>query len=210
MDSDQKILERPNFLWPFRILWLTEVKNKTNWYIAILDFSKAFDTVPHDNLLGKLAFYGITGPVVNWTSPFLKNREQWVVVDGEQSSAATVDSGVPQGTVLGPLLLLIHINDLPSVVDSQVRLFVDDCFSIDPYAPYQTRSCSNRTWLFWSDGAIHGACGLMHPNVIWYAFPCPQPHCSLLLTVRTSPPWGWYCQIPWHHHLSLAQLVPSC
>ena len=79
-------------------------------------------------LLGKLAFYGITGPVLNWKPAFLKNREQRVVVDGEQSSAARVDSGVPQGIILGPLLLLIHMNDLPSVVDSQVRLFVDNWF----------------------------------------------------------------------------------
>lgn len=100
--------------------------------IAILDFSKAFDTDPHDRLLGKLEFYGITGPVLRWTAAFLKNREQRVVVDGKHSSAATVDSGVPQGTVLGPLLFLLHINDLPSVVSSQVRLFADDCLMYRP------------------------------------------------------------------------------
>ena len=71
--------------------------------IAVLDFSKAFDTVPHDRMLRKLEFYGITGPVLNWTAAFLKNRVQRVVVDGRQSRSATVDSGVPQGTVLGPL-----------------------------------------------------------------------------------------------------------
>ena len=60
-----------------------QVKKK-QFDIAILDFSKAFDTVPHDRLLGKLAFYGITGPVLNWTSAFLKNQEQRVVVGGEQ------------------------------------------------------------------------------------------------------------------------------
>ena len=100
--------------------------------IAVLDFSKAFDTVPHDRMLGKLEFYGITGPVLNWTAAFLKNRVQRVVVDGRQSRSATVDSGVPQGTVLGPLLFLLHINDLPSVVDSQVRLFADDCLVYRP------------------------------------------------------------------------------
>ena len=100
--------------------------------IAVLDFSKAFDTVPHDRMLGKLEFYGITGPVLNWTAAFLKNRVQRVVVDGRQLRSATVDSGVPQGTVLGPLLFLLHINDLPSVVDSQVRLFADDCLVYRP------------------------------------------------------------------------------
>ena len=72
------------------------------------------------------------GPVLNWTTAFLKNREQRVVVDGEQSKAAAVDSGVPQGTFLGPLLFLLHINDLPNVVDSQVRLFADDCLMYRP------------------------------------------------------------------------------
>ena len=105
---------------------------KTQIDMAVLDFSKAFDTVPHDRLLGKLAFYGITGPVLNWTTAFLKNREQRVVVDGEQSKSAAVDSGVPQGTVLGPLLFLLHINDLPNVVNSQVRLFADDCLMYRP------------------------------------------------------------------------------
>ena len=102
-------------------------KKKDQIGIAVLDFSKAFDTVPHDSMLGKLEFHGITGPVLNWTAAFLKNRVQRVVVDGRQSRSATVDSEVPQGTVLGPLLFLLHINDLPRVVDSQVRLFADDC-----------------------------------------------------------------------------------
>ena len=95
--------------------------------IIVLDFSKAFDTVPHDRMLRKHEFYGITGPVLNWTAAFLKNRVQRVVVDDRQSRSAMVDSGVPQGTVLGPLFFLLHIHDLPSVVDSQVLLFVENC-----------------------------------------------------------------------------------
>ena len=100
--------------------------------MAILDFSKAFDTVPHDRLLGKLEHYGITGPILTWISGFLKLREQRVVVGGAASSTANVDSGVPQGTVLGPLLFLLHINDLPLEVESQVRLFADDCLLYRP------------------------------------------------------------------------------
>ena len=95
--------------------------------VMVLDFSKAFDTVPHDRLLSKLEHYGITGPILNWISVFLKGREQRVLVGGAASSQTSVDSGVPQGTVLGPLLFLLHINDLPQVVSSQVRLFADDC-----------------------------------------------------------------------------------
>ena len=95
--------------------------------IAILDFSKAFDTVPHDRLLQKLEAYGIRGNLHKWLSSFLKDRQMNVVVEGEHSDSAYVESGVPQGTVLGPLMFLCHINYLPDCVKSQVRLFADDC-----------------------------------------------------------------------------------
>ena len=100
---------------------------------AILDFSKAFDTVPHKRLLGKLRFYGVKADVLDWVRVFLGDREQCVVVDG-RSSPEAVTSGVPQGTVLGPLLFLLYINDLPSVVSSQVRLFADDCLMYHPFS----------------------------------------------------------------------------
>ena len=95
--------------------------------VAILDFSKAFDTVPHKRLLQKLEAYGIRGPSLKWIEAFLCNRHMRVIVDGEASSEHYVESGVPQGTVLGPLLFLVHINDLPDCVKSCVRLFADDC-----------------------------------------------------------------------------------
>jgi hypothetical protein len=95
--------------------------------VAILDFSKAFDTVPHAKLLSKLSHYGIKGPIHDWISTFLSKRTMKVVVEGESSEEAPVESGVPQGTVLGPLLFLCHINDLPNGVKSSVRLFADDC-----------------------------------------------------------------------------------
>ena len=62
-----------------------------------------------------------------WITNFLNNRKQCVVVDGTFSNYADIESGVPQGTVLGPLLFLLHINDLPSCENSKVRLFADDC-----------------------------------------------------------------------------------
>ena len=97
--------------------------------IVILDFSKAFDTVPHERLLKKLVHYGIDGQTWSSIAAFLRNRTQCVVVyrEGEMSSSTRVESGVPQGTVLGLLLFLLYINDLPNNVTSQVRLFADDC-----------------------------------------------------------------------------------
>ena len=99
---------------------------------VILDSSKAFDTVPHRKLLHKLEAYGIRGPILLWISNFLTQRKMWVVVEGEKSRHVEVGSGVPQGTVLGPLLFLCHINDLPERVDSQIRLFAEDCLLYRP------------------------------------------------------------------------------
>ena len=97
--------------------------------VAILEFSKAFDTVPHKRLLGKLELYGITGNIHRWITHFLVGRNQSVVVDGARSKEEEVKSGVPQGTVLGPLLFLLHINDIVHAVDpsTKCRLFADDC-----------------------------------------------------------------------------------
>jgi hypothetical protein len=94
--------------------------------IAVMDFSKAFDVVPHSRLLHKLEFYGIQGSTSAWIKSFLSNRTQQVVVDGEKSDVAPVTSGVPQGSVLGPILFLAYINDMPECVRSHCRLFADD------------------------------------------------------------------------------------
>ena len=95
--------------------------------VAVLDFAKAFDKVPHQRLIEKMKFYNIHPSVVEWTKAFLSSRTQSVVVDGYTSEAAPVLSGVPQGTVMGPLLFLIFINDIAKEIGASVRLFADDC-----------------------------------------------------------------------------------
>ena len=101
--------------------------------IIILDFSKAFDTVNHRKLLSKLECAGLGDECISWISNFLKDRQQYVWVDGETSNLRPVISGVPQGSVLGPLLFLAYINDLPSLLQSHCRLFADDALLYNTY-----------------------------------------------------------------------------
>ena len=92
-----------------------------------MDFSKAFDTVNHGILLEKLCHYGIRGHALDWFISYLSNRKQFVAYNGAVSSTKTITCGVPQGSILGPLLLLIYINDLYNVcLESVAILFADD------------------------------------------------------------------------------------
>lgn len=94
--------------------------------VIYLDFCKAFDKVPHKRLLMKLYAYGVRGRLYRWIREFLKDRQQRVVVCGSASDWQSVTSGIPQGSVLGPILFLIFINDLPDAINCCIKLFADD------------------------------------------------------------------------------------
>ena len=106
--------------------WAKILDNRGQVDTFILDFEKAFDTPPHELLKRKLFSYGIGGKTLKWIDSSLCFRQR-VVVNGLKSDWAPVLSGVPQGTVLGPLLFSLYINDISSDIESEIRLFADDC-----------------------------------------------------------------------------------
>jgi len=109
-----------------------EMRQKVD--VIYLDFSKAFDRVPHGKLLFKLECLGFKGPLLAWFRSYLSGRRHRVVIDDEASDFLPVTSGVPQGSILGPLLFLVYINDMPDVIsgDTSLLLFPDDsrCFRL--------------------------------------------------------------------------------
>ncbi len=94
--------------------------------VIYMDMKKAFDTVPHQRLLKKLESYGIEGSTHAWLEDFLLGRHQQVFVNKSASAKEEVLSGVPQGSVLGPILFILYINDLPDYVTSHIKIFADD------------------------------------------------------------------------------------
>ena len=106
--------------------WTDKLDKKQEIDVIYFDFEKAFDRVPHKRLVIKLKGYGVQGNLLRWIENILSNRVQKVLVNGEESNPAPVTSGIPQGSVLGPILFSIYINDLPDVVGNTVKLFADD------------------------------------------------------------------------------------
>ena len=128
--------------------------------LQICYFSEAFDKVPHQRLLSKLHHYEIQGKTLAWINSWLTERSQRVVVDGEASSLVKVTCGVPQGTVLGPLMFLLFINDIHENLDSNLGLFADDALL------YRSIDTVNDCIILHNDidkyiGVSHGKCSLM-------------------------------------------------
>ena len=94
--------------------------------VIYTDFAKAFDSVPHQRLIKNLRSLGVTGKILTWIESFLSDRVQCVEVEGEHPSWKPVESGIPQGSVLGPILFVVLINDMPDEVKSMCQLFADD------------------------------------------------------------------------------------
>ena len=94
--------------------------------VIYLDFQKAFDKVPHQRLILKVKSHGMGNSIINWIEQWLTDRRQSVVVDGELSRWKSVLGGVPQGSVQGPILFLVYIDDLQEGVTGNILKFADD------------------------------------------------------------------------------------
>ena len=130
-----------------------------------MDFQKAFDSVPHRRLIGKLESYGIGGDVILFIEAFLRNRKQKVVINGHSSEWTKLISGVPQGSVIAALLFVIYINDLPDDIKSYLYLFADDCkFFREIKTVEDLRSC-RKTLIHYTNGRKYGCLSSTLANV---------------------------------------------
>ena len=114
------------FSQPYLIELLELLTDQGATRAMVLDISKAFDRVWHAGLLHKLKSYGISGQIFGLISSFLSNRRLRVVLDGKPSQEYPVNAGVPQGSILGPTLFLLYINDLPDDIVCNIAIYADD------------------------------------------------------------------------------------
>ena len=131
-----------------------------------LDFQKAFDLVPHQRLLRKIGSYRTCGIIFKWIKAFLTDRQQKVIVKGEKSDWANVDGGIPQCSVLGPILFIISINDMPGETICPIKLFADDAKLF--HSQHRTRLSANPTRFKVSKyGQRNGSLTSIHRNVLY-------------------------------------------
>ena len=106
---------------------LKDIDNKDTLLTIFMDLSNAFDTLDHKILLNKLKYYGVNDTLSKWFPNYLTGRQQYVEIDGNRSGLLPLTTGVPQGSILGPLLFLIYMNDFPEATDYfDFILYADD------------------------------------------------------------------------------------
>ena len=139
--------------------WFVSLNSRHSTDVIYIDFSRAFDSIVFDKLLFKLKHFGISGSLLSWIKNFLYNRKQCVVLDNCFSSVIDVLSGVPQGSVLGPILFILFIDDIDCVCTgvSTLKLFADDCRL---YSEITLNTC-NYTCLLQS---LHNLCSWAKDN----------------------------------------------
>ena len=143
--------------------------------VVFIDFSKAFDKVPHRRLTMKLEGYGIRGKLLAWITDFLTDRSFSVKVNDAFSNVATCMSGVPQGSVLGPELFKIYINDLPETIGSNCLLYADD---LKLWAPVSSVE---------EAGALQGVLDTLHEWSLKWQLPINFDKCSVLPLASSTP-----------------------
>ena len=127
--SDNKfgfITGRSTVLQPLNVLniWTEIIDQGGDLEVVYYDFMNAFDKVPHHRLMHEIERYGILGNTLGWIKSFLSYRTHCVVINNTKSDYAAVTSGIPQGSVLGPILFVIYVNDLPEVVDDNSFVYL--------------------------------------------------------------------------------------
>ena len=150
-------------------IWTRWLDAGLPWDCVYTDFAKAFDSVPHKKLLAKAYNLGLRGQLYTWIENFLNNRRQRVMVGQSKSEWAPVISGIPQGSVLGPVLFLLFINDMPDRVNSMIKLFADDAKlfraieNIDDYTSLQDDIDRLHKWsIDWQLPFNVSKCKIMH------------------------------------------------
>ena len=157
--------------------WCISVNSKKLVDVFFADFCKAFDSVVHSKLIKKLSKYGISGHLLRWIQCFLSDRSQCVRVGSETSYIGQVVSGVPQGSVLGPLLFLIFVNDISSIVPANVscKLYADDAKFYQSFTPTE------------NDYSLDVALIALHDWSVRWQLPLATAKCHVLHLSNANP-----------------------